>query len=157
MGAVQRAQQFAPAKPLGRLAEGGRGDQGATLAHFGREEGFDDGQCLRAAGGDVEALVVDGDARLGRDFSPNVAGSPGQGPACPALLACYRDETEIADRGAVGAGVALDHHHAFAGARGDIGMGQADHAATHYRQIVYCGHLASFGLGLIAPGVARLA
>ena len=85
-----------------------RREELAPFAHLGREEGFEDGACLGAAGGHYQAAMNDLDPALPRDFEPDVTRAPGALPAVAALLAGHRDETEIADRGAVRLGVAID-------------------------------------------------
>ena len=51
---------------------------------------------------------------FGGDLGPDIARSHGATPTRAGLLARDRDETEIADRGAVSLGVAVEHHDALA-------------------------------------------
>ena len=68
---------------------------------------------LRPARDHGQAAMLDPDAGRRRHLDPDVARAHGAPPALAALLAGDGDEAEIADRGAVGLRVAVDHHDAL--------------------------------------------
>ncbi len=72
----------------------------------------------------------------GATSSPDVPRPHGPPPACARLLARDRDEAEVADRGAVGLGVAVDHDDALAAPRRRQGMGEAADAGPDDSEIV---------------------
>ncbi len=107
----------------------------AAFAHFGPQERLGDHDRFRVAQGDDQAALFHRDPGLGRDSGPDVARSPGQGPALAALLARNGDEAEIADRRAVGAGIAVDDHDALARLGRGEGVGEADNSRADDGQV----------------------
>ena len=85
------------------------GEQLAVRSHLGRPERLEDGHGFRPAHGHRQSAMLDPDAGGRRHLGPDVARAHGPAPALALLLPGNGDEAEIADRGAVGLGVALDH------------------------------------------------
>jgi len=68
----------------------------------------------------------DGDAGFRRDLGPDLARALGPVPGLAGLLAGHRDEAEIADGGAVGLRVTVDHHDLQPAPRRGERMSEAD-------------------------------
>lgn len=78
----------------------------------------------------------DVDPGLVGDLLPDVAGAHRALPALAGLLAGYGHEAEVADRGAVGLGIAVDDDDALAAPRRRQRVGEADDAGADDGQIV---------------------
>ncbi len=126
MGADQSAQRLRRRDLAVAAAQLGRVQPFAAFAHLSGQQRLCDRDRLGAAHREDQALLFDLDPGLGRDRSPDIACSLGQTPAVAALLAGDGDEAEVADRGAIGAGVAVEHHHPLARHGRRQSMGQAD-------------------------------
>ncbi len=87
---------------------GGR-QQFAALAHLGLQEGVDHGKRLWSARSDGHATMNDIDAGRFGQFQPYIPRAHRAPPDRSALLAANDNEAEIADRGAIGLRVAVDH------------------------------------------------
>lgn len=139
--ALVRAPERALQRPVGKdgtvLGPGLRGgEEPAPGAHLGGKEGLEHGHRLGTAGGDEEARMLDGDARLRRHLLPDVAGPHRPPPAVARLLAGDGDEAEVADRGSDRLGLAVDHHDAEPAPEAGEGVGEADDAGPDNCQIV---------------------
>ena len=126
---VAAAQAFALIIDLARL------QQAAPGGHVGGHELLEHGSRLGAARYRQQAALQDVDPGGPGHLQPHVARAHGAPPAFAVLLAGHRDEAEIPDRGAIGMGVAVDHHDALAQPRGGQCMRQAANAGADHRDI----------------------
>jgi hypothetical protein len=133
----------------------GGGEHAAALTHLGAGEFLQHGQGFRPSGGEGEAALMHRDADQRRDLGPDVTGTAGAAPAIPGFLAGHGDEAEIADGGADGAGLALDHHGAEAGAVGSQRMRQADDAGADDGDVVARHQAASIRAPFRAARIGR--
>ena len=110
-------------------------EQLAVLAHLGAPESLE--HCDRFGSGHrhTETLMDHLDAGLGGDLRPDIAAAHRATPAVAGLLAGDGNEAEVAHRGAVGLGVAIDHHDFQSASGGGQRMRQADNAGADHRKI----------------------
>ena len=108
----------------------------ASRAHLARGERLQHGERLGPPGGDKQAALHDLDSRLRGDLRPHVARAHRAAPAIARLLTGDGDEAEVADRGAVGLRVAVDHHHFLAAPRRGERMGEAADSGPDDGEIV---------------------
>ena len=118
-------------------------EQRTAFAHLGLQERFGDAQRFGPPHDEQKTRLLDRDAGLRRNIRPDVAGAPRALPSFAARLARDGDEAEIADRGAVGAAVALDDDDAFAQPRRRVSVRKSQNTRADDRQIVALAHRAS--------------
>ena len=128
-------------------------DPAAAIRHIGFEKGFADQPCLGPLRDHDKAALLDGDAGRAGDLGPHIARAARAAPDLALFLACHRDETEIAHRGAIGLRVAIDHCDLLARTRGGERAGLAQYASADHRQIIGLAHRTAHSVaGILALG-----
>ncbi len=126
---VRRSDLRAATARLRRL------EQTASRGHFRLHERAQDIHGFRASGDHPEARLQDCNAGCGGYFSPHLATATRACPHRPAFLPGHGDKTEVADRGSVRLGVAVDYDHAQSPPDGGERRGQTHDACAYDGEI----------------------
>ena len=134
--AMQGSREALRPKALTEAVDVSGFDEPAPDAHVGLEEVLQHRSRFGASCDREEATLQHGDAGRNAHLEPHVARPHGALPAGARLLARHGGEAEIAYRGAVRLGIAVDDDHPFSQSGRGERVGKATDARTHHREVV---------------------
>jgi hypothetical protein len=137
MRAMQRSEEVAAAEWRGDISAL---QQAAALTHRALEEFLQNIDCFGTPDGHQQAAVMNGNAGERRDFRPYVPRTAGTAPGVMFGLPGDGDKTKIANTGAIGLRVTVEHRYLEASPSRMQGMGQADDTGANDQKVKFLFH-----------------
>ena len=137
MRAMQRSEEIAAAEWRGDVSAL---QQAAALTHRAFEEFLQNIDCFGTPDRHQQAAVMNGNPGERRDFRPYVPRAARTAPGVMFGLPGDGDETEIANAGAIGLRVTVEHRYLEASPSRMQGMGQADDTGANDQKVKFLFH-----------------
>jgi hypothetical protein len=137
MRAMQRSEEITAAEWRGDVSAL---QQAAALTHRAFEEFLQNIDCFGTPDRHQQAAVMNGNTGERCDFRPYVPRTARSAPGVLFGLPGDGDKTEIANAGAIGLRVTVEHRYLEASPRGVQGMGQADDTGANDQKVKFLFH-----------------
>jgi hypothetical protein len=164
---MQRSEEITAAEWRGDVSAL---QQAAALTHRAFEEFLQNIDCFGTPDRHQQAAVMNGNTGERRDFRPYVPRTARTAPGVVFGLPGDGNETKIANAGAIGLRITVEHRYLEASPRGVQGMGQADDTCANDQKVKFLFHasiprarsrqgakpeviLLSTGFGTIHPAI----
>jgi hypothetical protein len=134
---MQRSEEITAAQRRGDISAL---QQAAALTHRAFEEFLQNIYCFGTPDRHQQAAVMNGNTGERRDFRPDVPRAARTAPGVVFRLPSDGDETEIANAGAIGLRVTVEHRHLEASPSRMQGMGQADDPSANDQKVKFLFH-----------------